>query len=285
MTDTMRNHTGLTTAEIGALPFGKVVRTTTYKVKYIPGMMPAVQGKSSFQIKVVNLSDGMPTTGLTLKLMPMMHMATMKHAAPVDVVTESATPGTYNCTVYYLMASGPGVGFWELKVMIGNGMMGMGTGEAATFYPAVGMPMGPNTVRVTLKGQNDIISSMTSTEKRTYYLFRDGLATNSTTTLDLFIAAKESMMSYPAVSVGTVLSSPTGTVTSMTVEASSDGGANWITATDNTKGHWSIPGLSGLVSGATSTIFVKLNVNGEAKTTDGNALSGTNDYATFIVTP
>jgi len=126
---------------------------------------------------------------------------------------------------------------------------------------------------------------MTGTEKRSYYVFKDGLVTGSTTTLSLFIAAKESMMNYPAVSIGTVLSSPTGTVTAMTVEASSDGGTNWVPAIDNANGHWSVSGLAGLVSGTTGTIYVKMGVNGEDKTTDGNAVSVANGYATFIVMP
>jgi hypothetical protein len=111
------------------------------------------------------------------------------------------------------------------------------------------------------------------------------LTTGSTSTFNLFIAAKQSMMSYPAVSLGTVLSSPTGTVASMTVDASTDGGSTWVPATDNSSGHWSIPGLTGLVSGTTGTIYVKMNLNGEDKTTDGNAVAGANGYATFIVIP
>jgi hypothetical protein len=281
MTNTTCNHTGLTAAEIGSLPFAKVVLTNTYRVEYVPGMMAATVGKTSFKIRVTDRIGGTPVTGLTLKLMPLMHMATMSHATPVDTVVESATAGTYNCTAYYLMASGPGMGFWELKVLVG-GMMG----EPATFYPPVGMAMGSTTVRATLKGQaTDIISSMTGTEKRSYYLFKDGLVTASTTTFDLFIAAKQSMMSYPAVSTSTVLSSPTGTITSMTVDASTDGGSNWVPAVDNTNGHWSVSGLSGLISGTTGTIIVKMTVNGEDKTTDGNAVSGANGYATFVVTP
>jgi hypothetical protein len=67
----------------------------------------------------------------------------------------------------------------------------------------------------------------------------------------------------------------------MTVEASTDGGATWVPAVDVTKGHWGI----GLSSFTTGTVYVKMNVNGEDKTTDGNAVSGANGYATFIVTP
>jgi hypothetical protein len=277
MTNTAVNLTGLTADQIGSLPCAKVALTDSYHVEYIPGMMAAAQGKTAFKIRITNRSDDSPATGLTVSLMPMMHMATMSHATPVDVVTESGTPGTYDCTVYYLMASGPGMGYWELKVMIGM--------ESATFYPSVGMAMGANTVRTTLKGQNDIISNMTSTEKRSYYLFNEGLT--GTTGFNLFIAAKESMMAYPAVSGGMTLHDETGaawTVNPITVSASTDG-STWTAATDNTGGHWSVSGLSGLSSGVTGTIYVKLNINGEDKTTNGNAVSGANGYASFTVTP
>jgi hypothetical protein len=46
-----------------------------------------------------------------------------------------------------------------------------------------------------------------------------------------------------------------------------------------------MPGLTGLVSGQTNTIYVRVNVNGEDKTTDGNAASGANAYAAFAVMP
>ncbi len=279
MSNTAANRTGLMPDQIGSLPFAKVAFTNTYRVEYIPGMMAATQGKTAFKLKITYRSDGSPISGLSVALMPLMHMSTRNHATPVDAVVDNGD-GTYSCTVYYLMASGMGMGYWELKIKIG----GM-TGETATFFPSVGMAMGADTMRATLKGQNDIISSMTGTEKRSYYLFKDGMASAAAGTMKLFIAAKESMMSYPAVSLGTVLSSPTGTVTSMTVQGSSDGGMNWVQATDVSGGHWSLSGLAGLVLGQTGTVLIKLNVNGEDKTTDGNAPSGANAYATFSVTP
>ena len=279
MTNTAVNLTGLTADQISPLPFAKVALTNSYRVEYIPGMMAAAQGKTAFKIRITNQSDDSPATGLTVSLMPMMNMAAMGHSTPVDTITDNGD-GTYSCTVYYLMASGPGMGYWDLKVMIG-GMMG----ETATFYPAVAMAMGSTTVRATLKGQNDIISSMTGTEKRSYYLFNGGLT--GTTVFNLFIAAKESMMSFPAVSGGTTLHDDTGTawtVNPIAVSASTDG-STWIAAADNTVGHWSVSGLSGLSSGVTGTIYVKMNINGEDKTTNGNAASGTNGYASFTVTP
>lgn len=277
------NLTGLTAADIAPLPFGQVALTNSYRVEYIPGMMAATQGKTSFKVRITYRSDDSPATGLTVSLMPMMHMATMMHSTPVDSTITDNGDGTYSCTVYYLMASGAGMGYWELKVMVDM--------ESATFYPAVRMAMGSTTVRATLKGQSDLILSSptgTATEARTYYLFNDGLTgMTGNHTFKLFIAAKESMMSYPAVSAGTTLhneQSNAWTVNPMTVEASTDG-STWTAGTDNSGGHWIIPDISGLTSGSTGTVYVRMAVNSEQKTTNGSAPSGANGYATFTVTP
>jgi hypothetical protein len=243
-------------------------------------------GKSTFKIKITNRSDGSVATGLTVYLMPMMHMASMGHATPVDTVAEEGSTGIYDCTAYYLMASGPGMGYWELKVVIGSGM-GTGSSEMATFYPAVSMGMGTDTVRTTLYGPDDIVTSMSGTQTNKYYLFRDGAVSAATSMFNLFIAHSESMMmSFKAVSVGSVLSNPTGTVTSMSVQASTDSTfSSMVTGTDMGNGHWSFSGLTGLVSGQTTTIYVKLSINSQDKTINGNAASGSNAYATFLVTP
>jgi hypothetical protein len=286
--NTTCNQTGLLADQIGMLPFAKISLTNTYRVEYLPGMMPATQGKTTFRIRITNRSDGSPAPGLAVSLMPLMYMSTKNHTTPVDSVFDNGD-GTYTCTVYYLMSSmmnGMSLGFWELKVTIG----GMG-GETARFYPNVGMAMGSTTVRAALKGQSDMILSSptgTTTEKRSYFLFRDGLTgMTGNHTFSLFIAAKESMMSFPAVSVGTTLHDQTSaswTVNTMIVEASTDG-SSWTAGTDNSGGRWSIPGLTGLVSGNTGTIYVRTMVNGEQKTTDGNAPSGANGYGTFTVIP
>jgi hypothetical protein len=282
--DSTTNKTGLTADKIGNLPFGKIEMTNTYKIQYVPGMMAAAAGKTSFKLKVIKRSDGSAATGLTITLMPKMHMATMSHSAPVDVVTEdSSNPGNYNCTVYYLMASGPGIGYWELKTSIGSGM----TGESATFYPTVGMAMGSTTVRATLKGVNDkIAGSMgAAASPRTYYLFNDGGTT--ATSFKLFIAAQESMMSYPPVFAGATLHDATNTawtINSLTVQVSVDE-ATWVLANPVIGGHWMVSGLTGLSVGQSGTIYVKLTINNEQKTTDGNAPASANGYATFTVTP
>jgi hypothetical protein len=254
-------------------------------------MMAATQGKTTFKIKLSNL-DNSPATGISFTLIPKMYMASMSHSTPVDTIVESSTPGTYDCSVYYLMASGPGMGIWELKVMIGM--------ETAIFYPPVAMAMG-STARATLKGVTDTIPAMAMakvakvsgmimpTAPRTYYLFNEGVTGMGPYTFSLFIAASNDsmMMSFPAVFGGSTLNNAMGMswlVNSGTssVQVSSDGGVSWVTATDNGNGHWSAPGLTGLMAGG--TVRVKVNINGEQKTTDGTAaVAGTNDFATFTI--
>jgi hypothetical protein len=269
--DSGKNKSKLTPDKIGALAFSKVALTTSYRVEYIPGMMAATQGKTAFRIKLTN-RDGAIATGQAITLMPKMYMPGMSHSAPVDAIVESSTPGTYDCTVYYLMASGPGMGVWELKVMIGM--------ETATFYPAVAMAMG-TTSFVKLVGISDTIASMMggTPSGRTYRLFNDGI---TGTTAKLFIAAADDsmMMKFPAVSVGTTL---TGlTVGTIAVEVSTDK-ISWTALTDDGKGHWSNTGIMTL--SAATNLYVRLTINGEQKTTDGNiAVTGTNDFATFTIT-
>ncbi len=252
-----------------------------YKVEYVPGtgMNAPVQGKTVYQLKITRQSDGSAATGLAPTLTMTMFMINGdKHSTPADAVKESATPGYYDCTVYYLMASGPTMGTWEMKVSV--------AGETTTINPDVAMAMGSDTVRATLYGSDDIVSGMSGTTYNKYYIFRDGMTSQSMPTLKLYIShAEDMMMDFKAASEGSVLSSPTDTVATMTIQASMDGGSTWIPGIDNTNGHWSVPGLTGLVTGQTSTIYVKLNVNSQDKTTDGNTASSSNNYATFIVTP
>jgi hypothetical protein len=287
-----RNQTGLTADKIGSLPFAKVALTDTYRIGYISGMMGAAEGKTAFSLNITNRTSGLGVTGLTVTLDPVMHMSTMSHGSAVDGCVESGTAGVYDCTVYYLMASsmagGMSMGYWDLEVTADNGT----TPESAHFTPNVMMAMG-DTVRATLKGLADMIPGMgmMGATQRTYYLFKDSVSgTTGDHTLNLFIAARESMMSHPAVSVGTVLNAGHMTyelsVTTMTVEVSTDG-STWIAATDNGAGHWSATGITGLTDDAQGTVYVRLTVNGEQKTTTGTAPSGsvTNDYGMFLVTP
>lgn len=253
--------------------------SASYCVEYIAGGMGEQVGKNTFTLHIDNQSDGTPATGLSVDLSPVMHMVGgMNHATPHEGCVESASiAGDYACTIYYVMASemnGVKMGDWELGVAIGS--------ESVSFSPTVMMAMGDTTM-AKLKGVNDMIPGMSGDENRTYYLFTDTMA--NTDSFGLFIAARESMMSFPAVypgqtfNVGTTYEMNVGTVN---VAISTDSGATWLDATALGSGHWNITGL-GLTAGQANTLQVRLTVDGETKTTDGSANG--QDYQTFTVTP
>jgi hypothetical protein len=281
--DSSYNNAGLDNAQIGNVPFAKVALTDTYKVEYVAGTMGAMEGKSMFQIHVTNRSSGADVTGLTPMLMPMMHMSTMTHssAMPADAISEDGD-GLYTVKIYYLMASqmmdGSSMGFWDLKFTVG--------GEVAHFYPAVMMSMG-DTAKTRLKGQADVIKDMMSMDvSRDYFIFKDSLTGTGMGpyAFTMFIAAKETMMSFPAIINGNTLASGMGgtslTISSIAVDVSVND-ASSVAATDNGDGTWTVSGLT-LTAGSENEIEVTLTVNGERKTSDGTA-EGVN--AIFTVTP
>lgn len=282
------NLTGLDNNEFGDIPFAKVALTTNYQIEYKQlGMMGPVNGKDTFQIRVSDRNDtATGVAGLTNTLMPMMYMlGTHKHSTPMPApAINDDGNGLYTVTLYYLMPTAMG-GYWDLKFMI--------DGEETHFYPEVMMAMG-DTPQVRLKGVEDqIMSMMTQTMVgRTYFIFKDSL-TGSMESYDfsVFIAAQESMMSFPAVFDGSALKiSDTVTLTlDATVEISGDDGATWIDATDGGNGVWSVTGLS-LTDGVEDQVRIRLTIDDtvrvEVKTTDGTTrVVDVNDYQTFTVTP
>lgn len=272
------NTSGLTAADIGNLPFAKTVLTTSYKVEYVAGTMAAAQGKTTFKIKVSNITTGAAVTGLTPTLTPKMYMATMSHTTPVDSVTDNGD-GTYTCVVYYLMASGSAMGYWELKVALGS--------ETAIFYPSVAMGMG-DTTKVNLKLSTDTYTSMGSTSIRSYPVFKDSLTLmNSMGTLKLFIAAQESMTSWPALKTGLSLNSAAFTVGTLLVEVSTDSGTTWSAMTESSAGHFTKTNIAGLTSGTQATFLVRLTINGNVynNSSTGTAGGTATNYATFKLTP
>lgn len=285
------NKSKLTPDKIGALPFVQKSLTTSYVVEYLPGTMSASMGKTTFKIKLTNRSNNSAAMGKALTLLPYMFMATKSHTTPMETPIDNGD-GTYSCTVYYVMSSvmnGMTMGIWELKVKVDN----LDT-ETATFYPLVGMPMG-NDMLTKLSGINDSIMGMAGLEKRTWFLFNDGLRGDmgGTYTFALFLATKENgmVLSFPAVTVGSTLKDQTNTpwtVGPILIEVSTDK-LTWVTAADMGNGHWSAAGLNGLTAGTAGKIYVRLTVNNgvisEQKTTDGAAVGATNGYQTFNVTP
>jgi len=258
-------------------PIYDSVSTTTYKVEYIP-VTTSAEGKTTYKIRLTNKSDGKAVTGKNITLAATMDMTTMSHSTPATSLIDNSD-GTYSGTIYYVMASvdasGASMGTWKLEFTV--------DGETATFNPLVAMSTGSV---AKLKGVGDTIGSMMGmgTSPRTYQLFNDGI---SGTDVKLFITAVDDamMMTFPAVSVGTNLHDAMGMVvpvTSMVVEVSTDK-TIWTSFTDNSNGFWSASYPSSLASG--STLYLRLTVNGELKTTDGKALAtdGSNGYQTLTV--
>lgn len=282
------NKSKLTPDKIGILPFVKTALTSSYLVEYLPGSSAATMGKTTFKIKLTNRSDNSAASGKALTLRPFMYMATKSHTTPMENPIDNGD-GTYSCTVYYVMSSAVGgmsMGVWELKVSIGT--------ESTTFYPFVGMAVG-NDMLTKLSGINDSIMGMAGVEKRTWFLFNDGLTATGggSYTFNIFLATKENGMtlSFPAVTVGSTLTNQSNvswTVGSILLEVSTDK-ATWIPAIDLGSGHWSAAGLTGLTADTPGKIYVRLivgdGVTTEQKTTDGAAVGAANGYQTFNVTP
>ena len=265
-----------------------VVLTDTYRVEYTSDMSMIKDGKSTFTIQITDRVTNAAVPALDVSVMPMMSMVSgMMHSTPIEAIIDNGD-GTYEVTVYYLMASsmmdGTVMGEWDLKVMIG-GMMG----EEAHFYPDVMMAMG-DTVMAKLRGQMDMIAGMMGMpdEKRYYFIFKNtltGMTDNHS--FSFFLAAREDMMSHPAVYLNTTLNPGTAYsywVSPIVVEVSTDG-TTWVAATGSGDGNWSVTGLAGLTDDVQGEIFVRLNIQGEDKTTDGLASAGANGYGTFTVTP
>ncbi len=274
------NLSGLNNNQIGIVPFSKVAFTDSYRIEYIPASMMTTDGKSVFQIHITDRNTNADVSGLTPVLMPMMHMSTMSHSAPLasPAITEDGN-GLYTATVYYLMPSvmmdGTPMGYWDLKIIV--------AGEETHFYPTVKMAMG-DTVRTRLKGQSDFIKDMMGNDvSRDYFIFRDSLSGTGPYTLTLFIAAKEDMMNFPALIPGDTLTSGMGgtplVVNSVEVNVSIDGGSP-VAATNNGDGTWSVS--LDLTSNTANQLELELLVNGERKTSDGTA-AGLNAF--FTITP
>ncbi|MBI4667513.1 MAG: hypothetical protein HY751_14015 [Nitrospinae bacterium] len=249
--------------------------TPGYDVELVPGSMAT--GKSSFQLKVTRKSDGSPATGLAgnIELAPLMNMGTFVHstAIPADAVSESSTPGTYDCTLFFVMG-----GDWTVDVTIGS--------ETTTHAMTVGMGMGSDTSVVRMKNASDMYMSMDGAMgMRNYYLFTDSLVPGEThgSALTVFVATlQEGLMSFPPLTAGLQLMGMDGsvqkTIDNFTLEISGDG-VEWdaMTCDGNSRceGHLH----HAYAAGEQGTAYLRLTVNGDVYTTDGAAANNSADPA------
>jgi len=257
--------------------------TSTYRIKYQPTM--AMAGKSTFTLEITNRSDDSPATDLNPMVMPIMHMVSHEHTTPLTDITNN-DDGTYAVTIYYLMPSmmeGASMGTWDLAVTVED--------ETVHFYPGVMMMPEADTPLVRLKGVEDKVTNMDGLlASRVYTIFKDNLDVKTgNDQFTVFVVAQETMMSFPAVFVGSELSG--NILADVTVQMSADDGATWKDATDNGDGMWTANGLDLTeVLSEKDEIRVRLTVDdtviNEVKTTDGKAVDpDVNDFNTFTVTP
>lgn len=238
--------------------------------------------------------DHHPATGLasSISLKPMMDMGMMAHGSPVpiDAVSESATPGTYDCTLYFPMASVDAsnnpAGQWTLDV-------GVDSVSAGVLDLTVGLAEGTSTTHVMLKNASDTFMSQGSAKMRSYPLFADSIepAGNGDFTFKVFVATiQEGAMVWPPVTVGLELVDKTGEnvqlkIQTLDLQASTDG-TTWTPMTCDAASRCGAA-LSGLSASVEGKVFVKMAVNGKDYTTDGDAADPgkSNGFASFTVTP
>jgi hypothetical protein len=297
--NTTANQSALKVDQIGAPPFAKEALTTSYLVEYVPVTEPLVVGKNRFQVRVTTRA-GAAVNGLSLGLMPKMHMTTKSHACPTDPVIELGD-GLYEATIYYVMSTTladgtTSQGVWELGVSTG----GMGA-EKATFYPQVGWGSFP---RLSGGAADQIYlppaagsapGTPGTATARTYQLFSEGLTVAAGAgTFKVLITTMDTMMTFPHIMEGVTLHKPATVVPPATgptaavdwvvptvlVEMSPDG-TTWQPATHLGNGHYSAPDLAGLVAGVPATIRVRLTVDGVVKA----PATGTDTFATVTATP
>lgn len=267
------------------------VATQSYAVEYVAVGDGLHVGKSLFQLKITHMADGTPATGLasSVKLAPKMKMSMMSHGNPVpaDAVKESSTPGTYDCTLFFTMASvdgdGNAQGQWTLKV-------DLGAFDAGTLDLMVKPATSTDTPSATLRRSSDMIASMGGAKMRSYPLFRDTLEAGSGDhTFKVFLATvQEGGMVWPPVTAGLKLMDQGGIVEQLTVQtvelqASTDA-STWVPMPCDAMARCTAT-VAGLSKGVASKIFVKMKLNGNDYTTDGNALDPSKNVASFAVTP
>ena len=263
-----------------------IVSNDTHTMTLTAPKMGASVGKTIFTLNVKD-SDGFAVNAVVPMMMPMMTMVNGHlHTTPNQGCQETDTDGNAECTLYFSMASGSNMGVWDLDFSLPNS-----DEKAINFTPSVSMAMG-DTKLAKLKGIDDTIAGMemdgmTMPASREYQIYNNGLSgTGDDRSIELFIAAKESMMSYPALVQNKALNDGSADYelmpTTIVVKVSTDK-VTWITASTEGSGLWQASGISGIQDDVEANIYVSLSVEGETKTTNGQADDSTNNTAKFTI--
>lgn len=273
-----KDQSGLNNASIGQLPFGQTAMSDSHVVRFLANDQPIYEGKTAFRFSVQD-HMGNPVSGLFPAYQPKMQMAMHQHTTPYSSINESEEEeGVYEGVVYFLMASamanGTSMGLWSLGIDLGE--------DEVTFYPRVNMAIGSDNVRANLKSQQTCHSGMMgASEKCSYILFKHALQQiEQGYRFEVFIAVKQSMMSFPALSAPLTVEADALDINSIQVDMSTDE-ETWYTAVSQGEGLWSCEELSELDSAEQATVYVRLRVNGEQATDDGSVADGISDHATF----
>jgi len=184
---------GLNQVAVGSLTLSTILPMTN-----IP-----FTGKTTQRIALSDPNTGAAlTSGYTVTVAPVMHMPTMTHACPMGAVVPDATVvGAFDVDLYYLMASGAGMGLWDVAVTVSDGS----NSAVAHFNPTVAM-MGMPMSSVAVVKPKDSINRTTS-----YQVWLDGYDAVAGT-VDLFITTPAMMMmSFPGVT-GAVITPPSGAI-------------------------------------------------------------------------
>jgi len=275
------NKSKLTPDKFPAPPSGTLALTASYRVEYLPVLGGDLTAKGGFQLKISRRSDGTPVTGLasSVVITQLMVMTSMSSSSTgPNAVIESDVPGTYLVTLYYSMATAGLDMYWKLSVAIGT--------ETAVFYPRVtALPAG-NTVSAKLSSSSDQVGG----SNRTYRIWRDTVIQGITGyDVILYLSSTDAGKTLP-VYAGVLWSTPQLALESVTLQVSSDG-ATWSPLTPlGNSGRYLAAGVS-LTSGSARTLYLKLQINGNSYTTNGNLPDGNSDLtksnavALFSVVP
>lgn len=224
----------------------------------------------------------------------------MQHGTPFSSNTGSLNEeGEFNTTAYFLMPSAMGdmaMGDWSIEVAF--------EGERKTFD--INVNMSTSDVKKLIDNEDQIpkmtmdmssmeVDSQMEMENRWYYLFeRKRMVMNNMNSFEVFIAAREDMLTYPAVAVGTTFNEGVMgaalSITNVSVEMCNainecaPQSVNWVSAeaVAEQAGVYKAMGL-GLIGDNSDEVEVRLTVNDSVKTNDGKQ-SGLNARFAFEAT-
>ncbi|MEH6347174.1 MAG: hypothetical protein V7785_18915 [Bermanella sp.] len=257
------------------------------------------KGVAQVSVQVTD-NEGNALPDSQISVTPLMNMTSgMKHGAPVSAHSGTLNPvdsltntGEFTTTAYFLMPSVMGdepMGDWSIHVEF--------EGESQKFDVTVNMSTAD--VKRLSGGELDQnpatdMNGDATMESRTYYLFeRTRMAMENMNSFEVFIAAREDMMNYAAVSTDTLLNEGVVdaelAITSVSVEmcnANQDCTVedNWVMAmaVEGETGVYKAMNL-GLVGDDSDEVEVRLNVNQALKTSNGEQ-NGLNARFTFDAT-